>query len=62
MSILEWIAAIAGASSVYLSARENIFLQAALYGVPRAHVLSRFDDIIEFAGLGDFVDAPLNKP
>jgi len=44
-----------------LTARENIYLNAALYGVPREHVDRTFDDIIEFADLGDFVDAPVKK-
>jgi ABC-type multidrug transport system ATPase subunit len=42
------------------SARENIFMNAALYGVPRSVVARRFDEIIEFAELAEFVDVPLN--
>ncbi|MBI3049025.1 MAG: ATP-binding cassette domain-containing protein [Acidobacteria bacterium] len=42
-----------------LSARENIFLNAAMLGVPRAVVTRRFDQILEFAEVDTFVDTPL---
>ena len=42
-----------------LSARENIFLNAAMLGVPRAVVTRRFDQILEFAEVDKFVDTPL---
>jgi len=42
-----------------LSARENIFLNAAMLGVPRAVVARRFDQILEFAEVDKFVDTPL---
>jgi lipopolysaccharide transport system ATP-binding protein len=41
------------------SARENIFMNAALNGIPRAVALERFDDIVEFAEIQEFVDTPL---
>ena len=42
-----------------LSARENIFLNAAMLGVPRAVVSRRFDQILEFAEVEKFVEMPL---
>jgi lipopolysaccharide transport system ATP-binding protein len=42
-----------------LSARENIFMNAAMNGVRRAEVCRRFDEIIAFAELKDSVDTPL---
>ncbi|MBI2189902.1 MAG: ATP-binding cassette domain-containing protein [Acidobacteria bacterium] len=42
-----------------LPARENIFLNAAMLGVPRAVVARRFDQILEFAEVDKFVDTPL---
>lgn len=42
-----------------LTARDNIFLNAAMLGVPRAVVTRRFDQIIEFAETGTFIDTPL---
>lgn len=42
-----------------LSGRENVFLNAAIFGVPVAEVHERFDRILEFSGLADFIDAPV---
>ena len=41
-----------------LTVRENVRLTAGLHGMPRAEVERRFDDIIGFAELADFVDTP----
>jgi lipopolysaccharide transport system ATP-binding protein len=41
------------------TARENIFMNAAINGIPRAVALQRFDDIVEFAEIQEFVDTPL---
>jgi lipopolysaccharide transport system ATP-binding protein len=42
-----------------LSARENIFMNAAMNGIPRAEAERRFDDIIAFAELEESVDTAL---
>jgi lipopolysaccharide transport system ATP-binding protein len=42
-----------------LSARENIYLNAAMLGVPRSVVTRRFDDILAFAEVDKFTDTPL---
>jgi ABC-type polysaccharide/polyol phosphate transport system ATPase subunit len=42
-----------------LSGRENVFLNAAILGIARADVIKRFDTIVEFAGLRDFIDMPV---
>jgi lipopolysaccharide transport system ATP-binding protein len=42
------------------SARENIYMNAALNGIPRDVVMRRFDQIIEFADLQEFVDQPVH--
>ena len=42
-----------------LSGRENIFINAAILGIPKADVLERMDDILSFAELGEFIDAPV---
>jgi ABC-type polysaccharide/polyol phosphate transport system ATPase subunit len=44
-----------------LSGRENVFLNAAMYGISAAEVEKRLDDIVEFAGIGDFIDMPVKK-
>jgi lipopolysaccharide transport system ATP-binding protein len=44
-----------------LSGRENIFLNAAIYGVPPGDVETRLDEIIEFSGIGEFMDVPVRR-
>ena len=39
--------------------RENIFLSGAIYGMKRATVEARLDDIIEFTELEQFIDLPV---
>jgi len=41
-----------------LTARENVYLTAGLHGLSKEQVDERFDDIIEFAELQNFVDTP----
>ena len=41
-----------------LTVRENVRLTAGLHGMSRAEVSRRFDDIIAFAEIADFVDTP----
>ena len=41
------------------TARENIFMNAAINGIQRSVALERFDDIIGFAEIQEFVDTPL---
>ncbi len=42
-----------------LSGRENIFLNAAILGIPREDVRRRFDHIVDFAELREFIDMPV---
>jgi ABC-2 type transport system ATP-binding protein len=39
-----------------LSGRENVFLNASLLGLSRRQTEERFDDILAFSGIGDFID------
>lgn len=41
-----------------LTVRENVRLTAGLHGMSKAEVTRRFDDIIAFAEIADFVDMP----
>jgi len=41
-----------------LTVAENVRLTAGLHGMPRAEVARRFDDILGFAEIEDFVDTP----
>jgi len=42
-----------------LSGRENIFLSGSILGMRKAEILAKLDEIIDFAGVGDFIDAPV---
>jgi ABC-2 type transport system ATP-binding protein len=42
-----------------LTARDNIALVAGLHGVSRSELKKRFDSIVEFAEVGDFLDTPV---
>lgn len=39
-----------------LSGRENVYLNASIMGMSRAETAKRFDEILEFSGIGDFID------
>lgn len=39
-----------------LTGRENVFLNAALLGLSRKETESKFDAIVDFSGIGDFID------
>jgi len=42
-----------------LTGRENIYLNGTILGASKQNVERRIDRIIEFSGLGDFIDAPV---
>ena len=44
-----------------LSGRENIFLNGALLGMHQRELRRRFDDIVAFAGLEEFIDTPVRN-
>ncbi len=39
-----------------LSGRENIYLNASILGLTRPEIDARFDEIVEFSGIADFID------
>ena len=41
------------------SGRENVFLNAAVLGFTRTEAATRFDAIVDFADVGDFIDQPV---
>lgn len=41
------------------SGRENIYLKGTLLGYNKAYIDSKVNDIMEFAGLGDYIDRPV---
>lgn len=42
-----------------LTGRENIFLNGAILGMTRSNIIKKFDDIVEFAGISQFLDTPV---
>jgi ABC-type polysaccharide/polyol phosphate transport system ATPase subunit len=44
-----------------LTGRENVFLQGAIMGMKRAEIARKIDEIIEFAGLGEFIDTQVKR-
>lgn len=44
-----------------LTGRENIYINAAILGIPRRIVDRNIGDILDFAELGDFIDAPVKN-
>ncbi len=44
-----------------LTGRENIFLNGALLGMTRAEVRAKFDEIVAFAEIDQFIDTPVKR-
>ncbi len=44
-----------------LSGRENVYLQGAIMGMPRVEIDRKFDEIVAFAGVSDFIDTPVKR-
>jgi lipopolysaccharide transport system ATP-binding protein len=44
-----------------LTGRDNVFLNGAILGMSRAEVKRKFDDIVGFAGLEQFIDTPVKR-
>ena len=42
-----------------LSGRDNVFLNAAILGMGRKDIAARFDEIVAFSGLEQFIDTPV---
>ncbi len=44
-----------------LTGRENVFLQGAIMGMPKALIRERFDEIVDFSGVSAFIDTPVKR-
>ncbi|HNB51568.1 MAG TPA: ABC transporter ATP-binding protein [Anaerolineales bacterium] len=44
-----------------LTGRENVFLNGAILGMGHAEIKSKFDEILDFAGIEKFVDTPVKR-
>ena len=44
-----------------LTGRENTYLNGAVLGMKRREIAAKFDDIVEFSGIGKFIDTPVKR-
>ncbi len=44
-----------------LTGRENIYMNGAILGMRRREIDRKFDDIISFSGIADFIDTPVKR-
>jgi lipopolysaccharide transport system ATP-binding protein len=44
-----------------LTGRENVYLQGAILGMSRAEISRKFDAIVDFAGVPDFIETPVKR-
>jgi ABC-2 type transport system ATP-binding protein/lipopolysaccharide transport system ATP-binding protein len=44
-----------------LTGRENVYLNGVILGMTRHDVAARFDEIVEFSGVGRFLDTPIKR-
>ncbi len=42
-----------------ISGRENVFINGMMLGLTKREIARRFDEIVQFAGIAEFVDAPV---
>jgi ABC-type polysaccharide/polyol phosphate transport system ATPase subunit len=44
-----------------LTGRENVFLSGVIHGMSRRQIAAVFDEIVDFAGVGQFMDTPVKR-
>ncbi len=44
-----------------ISGRENVFINGAVLGLTRKQIERRYEEIVEFSGLGDFMEEPVKN-
>src|SRR5262249_53404689 len=44
-----------------LTGRENVFLNGTILGMHRAEIARKFDEIVTFSGVEDFIDTPVKR-
>lgn len=44
-----------------LTGRENVYLNGAILGMSRREITSKFEQIVEFAEIGEFIDTPVKR-
>ena len=44
-----------------LTGRENVYLNGAILGMTRAEIAGKFDEIVDFSGIEQFIDTPVKR-
>ncbi|MGA2411238.1 MAG: ABC transporter ATP-binding protein, partial [Candidatus Binataceae bacterium] len=44
-----------------LTGRDNIFLNGSILGMRRSEIVTKFDEIVDFAGVEKFIDTPVKR-
>lgn len=44
-----------------LTGRENVYLNGSILGMSKKDVRAKFDEIVDFSGVGDFIDQPVKN-
>lgn len=44
-----------------LTGRDNVYLNGSILGMPKSLIDKKFDEIVDFAGVSDFIDTPVKR-
>jgi len=44
-----------------LTGKENVFLNGAILGMTKAEIKTKYDEIVEFSGIGKYIDTPVKR-
>ncbi len=44
-----------------LTGRENVFLNGSILGMTRGEIKKKFDEIVDFSGIGNYIDTPVKR-
>ena len=58
---LQALVALGAGFNPILTGRENIYVNGAVLGIPRREIERRFDEIVDFSGISEFIEAPVQS-
>lgn len=58
---LQALIALGSGFNPLLTGRENVYVNASILGVPQAEIDRRFEEIVDFAGMADAIDMPVQS-
>ncbi|MEP7146711.1 MAG: polysaccharide ABC transporter ATP-binding protein, partial [bacterium] len=44
-----------------LTGRENVYLNGSILGMTKSEIKNKFDEIVEFSGIGNYIDTPVKR-